>query len=177
VTAFTTIGFLRHRKHEDAFEHDLRDRVIAVAALAALVLRVDHHVDVGAGQREAGHADDVVDAHRHCALAFGHHRRQAALGADRREPAFGERLAALERDQHDAALELGGVGERAGGHTAVGPVGHADHLGRDAPAQFDVGIGHRDAAFFTALVLHPARREEHRREPRDGGNEQHQHAT
>jgi hypothetical protein len=44
-----------------------------------LSLGVDEDVDVVAGQRKAGHAHHVVDAHRHGALALGHHRRQAAL--------------------------------------------------------------------------------------------------
>ena len=139
-------------------------------------MRVDHHVDIVAGQREAGHANHVIHAHRHRALALGHHGGKTAFGTDGREPALDQRLAALQRHRDDPAFEFRSVGEGACRHAALGPVDHAHHLGRNAPPKLDLGIGHRDTTLFAALLLHPACREYHRSQAGDERNNQHQHA-
>ena len=89
------------------------------------------HVHLGAGQHVAGHADHLVDAHRHGALAFRNHHRQARPG----HRAFGPLdHAQVVGAQFGAELEVGGRDDHRSGrqrdrldlhflHVAVGAVG------------------------------------------------------
>ena len=150
-------GFLRHRQHQDSLEHDLADGLVLVAAAVAFVDRVDHDVDVIARQREAGHTDDVVDAHGHGALAVGHHRREAALGAHGGELAFDDGLAARDRRLDDPPVQLCHLRKGARRHAARGPLDHAQHFGHEFGAELHVHRGHRNVAAALGLRLHPAR--------------------
>src|SRR5258706_16464261 len=72
----------RYRPHHDRLVGIRRDRLINreyfdIAQyglgrdhLSAIILACRYHVDVIAGQKEAGHTDDVIDANRDSALVF-----------------------------------------------------------------------------------------------------------
>ncbi len=94
----------------------------------------DHHVDAGAGDDEAGHANHFVHLDRDGAHALGNRRRQAGARVDRRELRLGQRLVFGDRDDNAAVDDLVDLGERA------------RNRGRRRPGdQLEIVFGHQRA--------------------------------